>query len=193
MHVTTRSGKSEVYDETPIRELLIANAPADASIDVDAIVAQLRYELYEGISTNDIHKALIMVVRAMIERDHAYSKLAARLLLKIIYEEVLGQEFANADELNKAHKEHFKKNIEKGVNINRLDKRLLDFRLDYLAEQLDLERDFHFDYLGLQTLYDRYFVKDDTTKKIIETPQSFWMRIAMGTALLKMEQRVRNT
>lgn len=185
LHITTRSGATEIYSEDPIRKVLAKAIPEGAEIDVDAIMGQLKYELYEGISTTDIMKALIMVVRSMIERDPAYSKLAARLLLKSIYEEVLGKENISDSTLAQEHAAAFKRCIEHGISIGRLDARLLSFNVEALAQKLDLSRDNHFEYLGLQTLYDRYFVRDEKTKKVIETPQMFWMRIAMGTAVLE--------
>ncbi len=189
LHITTRSGALEKYSEEPIRKVLakcIAEEHASV-IDVDAIMAQLKYELYEGIATKDLMKALIMVVRSMIERDHAYSKLAARILLRQIYEEVLGKDVSDK-ELAAAHAAAFRPLLSRGVDIGRIDERLLSFNVEALAEKMDLSRDLHFDYLGLQTLYDRYFVRDDSTKKVIETPQMFWMRVAMGTAVLEKEE-----
>lgn len=183
LHITTRSGQTELYSEDPIRKVLAKYVGEGSVIDVDGIMSQLKYELYEGISTKDIMKALIMVVRSMIERDPAYSKLAARLLLKGIYEEVLGKEATSDAMLAQEHALAFKKAVEHGISIGRIDERLRIFDIDTLAKKMDLSRDEHFEYLGLQTLYDRYFVRDDATKKVIETPQMFWMRVAMGTAL----------
>ncbi len=183
LKITTSSGALEAYSEAPLRKTLQKFVDEGLNVDVDAIMEQLKYELYEGISTNDISNALIMVVRSMIERDPAYSKLAARLLLKTIYAEVMGHE-GDAD-LAARHAAAFRKSLEHGVSIKRVDERLLSFDIDTIAAKLDLSRDNHFDYLGLQTLYDRYFVRDENTKKVIETPQMFWMRIAMGTAVLE--------
>ncbi len=185
LHITTRSGALERYSEAPLRKVIEKCIPEGAEIDVDAVLAQLKYELYEGITTRDLMKALIMVVRSMIERDHSYSKLAARLLLRQIYEEVLGKDNLSDKELASAHAAAFREKLAHGVAIGRVDSRLLDFDVDTLASKMDLSRDFHFEYLGLQTLYDRYFVRDDKTKKVIETPQMFWMRVAMGTAVLE--------
>lgn len=185
LHITTRSGATERYSEEPIRKVLMKYVSEGSPVEVDVIMSQLKYELYEGISTKDIMKALVMVVRSMIERDPAYGKLAARLLLKTIYEEVLGKEAVNDATLAQEHAIAFKKLIEHGISIGRIDERLRIFDIDALAKKMDLSRDDHFEYLGLQTLYDRYFVRDEHTKKVIETPQMFWMRIAMGTAILE--------
>lgn len=191
LHITTRSGAREVYSEEPVRKVILKAIPpgGEEAIDVDAVMGQLKYELYEGISTKDIMRALIMVVRSMIERDPAYSKLAARLLLRNIYEEVLGKENLSESELAKTHKEAFARSMERGVRIGRIDERVLSFDLEKLGEAMELARDNHFEYLGLQTLYDRYFVRDENTKTVIETPQMFWMRIAIGTALLEEESK----
>jgi ribonucleoside-diphosphate reductase alpha chain len=185
LHITTRSGATEIYSEEPIRKVLLKAISGNASIDVETIMGQLKYELFEGISTVEIMKALIMVVRAMIERDPAYSKLAARLLLRNIYAEVLGKDNLSDATLDAEHASAFKKSIERGIAIGRLDSRLLSFDLERLSGIMDLSRDNHFEYLGLQTLYDRYFVRDEKTKTVIETPQMFWMRIAMGSAVLE--------
>ncbi len=185
LHITTRSGATEIYSEEPIRKVLLKAVPEGAVIDVEAIMGQLKYELFEGISTVEIMKALIMVVRAMIERDPVYSKLAAKLLLRNIYAEVLGKDNIGDSSLDSEHALAFKKSIERGIAIGRLDSRLLSFDLEKLSGVMDLSRDNHFEYLGLQTLYDRYFVRDENTKTVIETPQMFWMRIAMGSAVLE--------
>jgi ribonucleoside-diphosphate reductase alpha chain len=185
IHLTTRSGALERYSEAPVRKVIEKCIPEGAVIDVEAIMVQLKYELYEGMTTKDLMKALIMVVRSMIERDHAYSKLAARLLLRQIYEEVLGKDNLSDSELAATHAAQFKESLTHGVSIGRIDERLLAFDIEAVAAKMDLSRDHHFEYLGLQTLYDRYFVRDDKTKKVIETPQMFWMRVAMGTALLE--------
>lgn len=188
--VTTRSGAQEAFDEAKVREVLTRNAQGmEDAIDVDALIAQLKYELYEGISTEEITRALIMVSRSLIERDPAYSKFAARMLLDIVYAEVIGRDAVGAEDIVARHTEAFKKNIERGVSLGRLDKTLLEFDLDALAAKMDLSRDLHFEYLGLQTLYDRYFVRDDETRRVIETPQAFWMRVAMGTALLEDKEK----
>ena len=92
LKITTSSGTLEAYSEAPLRKTLQKYVDEGLAIEVDAIMEQLKYELYEGISTKDINNALIMVVRSMIERDPAYSQLAARLLLKNIYAEVVGIE-----------------------------------------------------------------------------------------------------
>lgn len=183
LFVTKRSGKREFFSEEKLKTSLNHETfGMENTVDTDALVKQCRYEAYDGITTEDLSRALIMTVRSFIERDPDYSKLAARLVLSSIYKEVLGKkiDYARIDEI---HREAFIQSIQKGVEMERLDKRLLDFDMKELSGYLVLSRDSLFAYLGIQTLYDRYFVRDHRDNRIIETPQMFWMRVAMGSAL----------
>lgn len=192
--ILTRSGKPETFDEEKVRATLRQFISGyEDSIDIPTILTQLKYELYENITTADIARALIMVVRSMIERDPAYSKVAARLLLNKMYQEVFGPAFDLA-KLKEEHARVFVKNIQYAVREGLLDKRMLDFDLEALARKMNLENDHLFEYMGLEILSSRYCMEDPKTKKLFETPQMFWMRIAMGTALLeKKEERERIT
>ncbi len=182
--VTKRNGKDQKFSLEKIRKYVNHfTVGLSEAIDVDAIVTQCRNEVYEGMKTEDVTKAVIMVVRSMIECDPAYTRLAARMLLDLIYQEVIGHDKIDYTKLADQHAKAFKRSLEHGVAIGRLDARLLEFDLDKLSKDLDLAHDQLFDYLGLQTLHDRYFVRDDETKRLLETPQMFWMRVAMGTAL----------
>jgi len=183
LFVTKRSGRREFFSEEKLKASLNHETfGMENTVDTDALVKQCRYEAYDGITTEDLSRALIMTVRSFIERDPDYSKLAARLVLSSIYKEVLGKkiDYARIDEI---HREAFIQSIQKGVEMERLDKRLLDFDMKELSGYLVLSRDSLFAYLGIQTLYDRYFVRDHRDSRIIETPQMFWMRVAMGSAL----------
>ncbi|MCK9351513.1 MAG: ribonucleoside-diphosphate reductase subunit alpha [Candidatus Pacebacteria bacterium] len=181
--VLKRSGKKEPFSEEKIRAFLAHQIDEIRDVvDEDAILKQFRSEIYDGISTVELTKALIMTVRSFIEMDPAYSSLAAKLVLADLYKEVLGEKIDHKH-LNKIHTKAFRESIEKGVHMGRLDKKMLDFDLGELGTYISLERDSLFAYLGIQTLYDRYFVRDPKNNRIIETPQMFWMRIAMGSAL----------
>ena len=188
--VTKRSGKKELFSMDKLRASLMHAARGfEKEVNVEAILNQCRSELYEGIKTKDIGKALIMTVRAMIEQDPAYSKVASRLLLSINYKETIGVDTIDYAKLDAQYREAFVKNIKRGVELERLDPKLLTFDLEALSKALVIERDDEFVYLGLQTLYDRYFVTDFPDKRVLETPQMFWMRIAMGTAILEGEKK----
>jgi ribonucleoside-diphosphate reductase alpha chain len=180
--ITKRDGTKEAFSEAKLTATLLRSAAGyESVIDTPAIITRVRQELYEGIATKDIHEVLIMVVRSMIERDPAHSNVASRLLLQSMYRQVLGTiKQANFDE---AYKSAFKATIARGVELGQFDKRMAEFNLDKLAEALVPERDRDFKYLGLQTLQANYLSKEHATRKLLETPQIFWMRVAMGTAL----------
>lgn len=194
LSVIKRSGKVEAFSMDKLRKSLsYAIRGLETGVDSEAILTQCRSELYEGIKTVDIARALILTTRAMIEYDPAYSKVAARLLLTINYKEAIGLDRINFAELDKQYRETFIRNIKRGVEIDRLDPKLLAFDLEKLSQALVIERDDLFIYLGLQTVYDRYFVSDHDAKQVLETPQAFWMRIAMGTAINEKHNRLEHT
>ncbi|HYF12842.1 MAG TPA: ribonucleoside-diphosphate reductase subunit alpha [Candidatus Paceibacterota bacterium] len=180
--VEKRNGSKEPFSESKLtRTLLRAAEGYDHIIDAPAIISKVRQEMHEGINTKEIHEVLVMIVRSFIERDPAYSIVAARLLLQSIYNEVMGE--IDYEKFEDTYRTKFIEAIKHGVAIGQFDPRLLDFDLPRMAEALAIERDREFKYLGLQTLQTNYLSKVHGTKKIIETPQMFWMRIAMGTAL----------
>lgn len=189
--ITTASGKQERFNETKLRQTLEHFAEEGVTFDIDAILVQLKYELYEGMTTAEVGKALIMVVRSMIERDPAYSKLAARLLLNRMYSEVFGAEFDSKDPLA-AHERVFVRNMTDLVAKGDLDERMAEFDLASMARAMKVENDHLFEYMGLEIMSSRYCMEDTKTKKQIETPQMLWMRIAMGLAIAeKKEDRER--
>jgi ribonucleoside-diphosphate reductase alpha chain len=132
---------------------------------------------YPGIKENEIDIALIMAARVKIEKEPEYAKVAARFLLDITYREAINVGFHDKN-LEETHKKHFIQYIKFGIQQDRLNEKLLTFDLDFLANHMKLERDDLFEYIGLQTLYDRYFIHHE--KRRMETPQYFWMRVAMG-------------
>lgn len=140
---------------------------------------------YEGIREKEVDQALIMAAKANIEKDPAYSQVASRLLLDSIYRETIKTQ-AIDPELDLKHQNYFKAYITHGIEIERLSPKLTEFDLDALAKAMKLERDDHFRYLGMQTLYDRYLIHDKGCR--IETPQIFWMRVAMGLAINEKEK-----
>ncbi|MBI3671800.1 ribonucleoside-diphosphate reductase subunit alpha [Candidatus Azambacteria bacterium] len=184
LYITKKSGKREKFSAKKLEKTLsYVISGYENVVDVNAIVKQCRLEFYDGISTDDIFKTLIMTTRSFIEQDPAYSFISAQLLLKNIYKEALGAEKSDFKDINKVYKEAFIKNIKEGVDAGKLDKRLLGFDLEKLSKKLEAKRDELLIYLGVQTLYDRYFVQNPETKRRIEAPQTLWMRVAMGLAI----------
>ncbi len=159
----------------------------DEGIDVIGILRDTKLGLYDGIKTSEINQAVIMAIRARIERDPVYSTLAARFLFNDLYKSVVGADEFSAG-FEEMHRTGFAKRIQSGVDAGRLDPRLLEYDLARLGAELRPERDRLFTYLGAQVLYDRYFLKD-LQQNILETPQYFWMRIAMGLALNETDDR----
>ena len=153
-------------------------------IDLEMIVSGIENSIYDGMTTNEIAQIMIMTVRSYIDRDPAYSVLAARLLRNTIYENVIGEDL-DYDNLDSLYKKAFVNNIKAAVDSGILSRDMLDYNLDWLAGKIKPERDGLFKFLGIQTLYDRYFIKDPVTKRMFDTPQGFWMRVAMGLALIE--------
>jgi ribonucleoside-diphosphate reductase alpha chain len=142
--------------------------------------------LYDGIRPAEIEKAMILASRSRIEQDPIYSKLAARLLLNTVYREVFGT-IPAADTLEDVYQNRFARYLEKGIQADRLSPGLLHFDLNRIVRALCVQRDHDLGYLGLQTICDRYLIRVED--RWIETPQYFWMRVAMGLALAEKTQR----
>ncbi len=193
LKVKTRSGKDEPFREDRVRQTLehFKKEIGSDAINVEAIVAQLKYELYEGMTTDEVQKALIMVVRSMIELDPGYSKLAARLLLNKIYADVFGEGF-DKKMLVEEHTKVFERNMKRLVEEGNLDPRMAEYDYAKMGAALIIENDYLFEYMGLEIMGSRYCMEDVKTKKPLETPQMLWMRIAMGLAIAeKPEDRER--
>ncbi len=139
-------------------------------------------QFYLGMKEHEVDLANIFAAKSKIEIEPAYSTVAARILLDVLYRETVGLSASDGG-LQKAHRKYFKKYVKEAIALDRLSPKLLDFDLDELGQAMDLTRDDAFNYLGLQTLYDRYFIHDEGRK--LETPQIFWMRVAMGLSLLE--------
>lgn len=167
--------------ESEIRKhMAFASRNLEDIVDVEKLVESTVSNFYDGIKEREMDTSHIMAAKVLIEKEPAYSKVAARLLLDMLFREAMGVK-ASHPQLEAKHKSYFKKYIKQGINLDRLNKKLLDFDLDALGSHMDLSRDDKFQYLGLQTLYDRYFIHEKEQR--LETPQIFWMRVAMGLAL----------
>ncbi len=181
LFVTKRDGRVEQLLFEKLRSCF-ERAAYDCAGDVaiDSLIAETIRNIYDKINTQELESALIFSAVAFIEQDPSYDKVATRLLLQKVYREVIGHSVEQATFTND-YQAAFINSIYQGVKGDILNQKLLEFDLEYLAKQLRSERDSLFMYLGLQTLYDRYFYKID--KKRYELPQAFWMRVAMGLAL----------
>ncbi|MCZ8293923.1 MAG: ribonucleoside-diphosphate reductase subunit alpha [Hylemonella sp.] len=169
---------------------LIENACAGLGADIkpDPIVAETMRNLYDGVPIDEVFKAAILAARTLIEKDPDYTYATARLLFHTIAREVLGRDVPQAG-MGQAYAEYFPDFIKKGVDNELLNPDMLQFDLKRLGAALKADRDLQFDYLGLQTLYDRYFLH--VRKSRIELPQAFFMRVAMGLSLGEIDREAR--
>ncbi len=176
--------------DLPRLRSLIEDACSGLGADVKAepIVTETMRNLYDGVPVDEVHKASILAARTLIEKDPDYTYATARLLLHTIAKEVLGKDVTQA-ELATEYAAYFPAFIQKGVDAELLDPQLLTYDLPRLAAALQPSRDLQFDYLGLQTLFDRYFLH--VQKSRIELPQAFFMRVAMGLALKEADREAR--
>jgi len=188
LHVTDK-GQRVPLDMAALRGLIeSACAGLGADISAEPILAETRRNLYDGVPIDEVYKAAILAARTLLEKDPAYTRATARLLLHTIRREILGEEVTQA-QMSERYAEYFPQFIKKGVAAELLDEKLLQFDLAKLGAALDASRDLQFDYLGLQTLYDRYFLHIEEAR--IEMPQAFFMRVAMGLALGEIDREAR--
>jgi ribonucleoside-diphosphate reductase alpha chain len=149
------------------------------AIDAKMIFEETVKTIYDGIKSDEIDKAMSLAAVSFIERDPEYNVLAARLYLQKIKKEVIGHSTRYGSKASdEAYRESFVSAINRGVKSKVFDERMLDFDLGKLADHMVLDRDGLFRFMGIQTLYERYFAKVDGVR--IELPQTFWMRVAMG-------------
>lgn len=166
-----------------LRQCRAASHPEVATED---IIDEVVRGAFDGMTPDDVTRSLVLSARSRIERDSAYDELAAELQASIIYRQTLGKtQFT--DDFEQAYRDHFEHYIIEGVRGERLSPDLRSFDLGKLASVLKPSRDSKFRYLGLQTIYDRYLLHIEGRR--IETPQYFWMRVAMGLALAETENR----
>ena len=157
-------------------------------VSADPILQTVLRDIYDGVSMEEVEKALILAARAGIERDPGYNFVSARLLLNSIRHEVIGHALS-PEQMVEEYPAYFSAYVKKGIEAELLDERLGQYDLHRLGLAIDASRDLKFGYLGLQTLYDRYFLHIE--EKRIELPQAFFMRVAMGLALNEVDREAR--
>jgi len=185
----TEGGQRVPLDMQALRDLVeAACAGLGADVKAEPIMAETRRNLYDGVPIDEVFKAAIMAARTLIEKEPSYTRATARLLLHTIRREILGEDVTQG-QMATRYGEYFPQFIKKGVEAELLDEKLLQFDLVKLGAALDASRDLQFDYLGLQTLYDRYFLHIEEVR--IEMPQAFFMRVAMGLALGEIDREAR--
>lgn len=192
IHITLDNGQRSPLNEQFLLDIVQHACHNLSDVSPQDIIADTKRNIFDGIKENDLRKALVMSARTKIEFEPNYSYVAARLLLDDLHSEAL--KFLNLPIPSHADKaKHtakiFKQFISKGIEHELLSPELSSFDLDKLAAALVLERDEQFTYLGLQTLYDRYFIHHQG--KRFELPQMFFMRVAMGLAIQEKNKNER--
>ncbi len=181
LQVLREDGLRTSFDINRIRRRLQYACENLPDCDVEDLTKEVSKSVFDGISVLEIDRAMILAARSRIERDPAYDTVAVRLLRTVINREAIGSSPTNANELTRQYRNQFEHYIIDGINSERLTPALRDLNLTRLADALQPERDELFKYPGLQAIYDRYLLHIDGRR--IETPQYFWMRVAMGLSL----------
>lgn len=187
LHVTLIDGTRIPFDPERVQHrLTVAAAGMEDQVDIEELAEDVLQTVFDGISVDEIYRAQILAARSRIERDPAYDTVASRLMLNVIYRDALG-ETPTEKTLDRLYRNQFEHYLLDGVQAGRLSAELREFDLARLVDALVPERDADFRYLGLQAIYDRYLMHVEGRR--IETPQYFWMRVAMGLALNEGEAR----
>ncbi len=194
LSMTRADGQRIPLDEERLRARLEDACDGLPETDPARILRDVHRNLYDGVTEGEINRALVMCARSLIEREPEYGYAAARLLLNQLRREALEflshhPEAVPADGIEEGYAGYFPRYVRRAVELELLDPRLLDFDLDRIGKVLDTDRDRQFNYLGLQTLYDRYLLHWEDTR--FELPQAFFMRVAMGLALNEVDREER--
>jgi len=185
----TDNGVEKWLDMAALRTVIEAACEGLGNhIDATPIITETIKNLYDGVPMAQVYDSAILASRTLIEKDPAYSQVTARILMHVIRIEILGKEVLQGD-MQAEYSAYFAKYINEGISAELLDPRMREFDLPRLAAALNASRDLQFNYLGLQTLYDRYFLHIEDRR--IEMPQAFFMRVAMGLALNELDRERR--
>ena len=182
--ITLDNGEKGPLDTQRLQTVINEACEELEDVSAEDIYQETLKNLYPGVKMEDVRTSLVMTARTMVEKDPNYSFVTARLLMDTIRAEALGflgiAESATQSEMHYRYAATLKPYIEKGVELGLISPHLLEYDLGILGEALQADRDMQFTYLGLQTLYDRYFIHSNDTR--FELPQVFYMRVAMGLA-----------
>lgn len=194
LHVLSADGERKPLDEKRLKKVIKEAVSGLSGVSADVVLAESMRNLFDGIAEKDVGSALVMATRVMIEKDPNYSHVAARLLMDSIRREALtllnGRATeATQTEMKAIYPEMLGKYIRKAVELELVDDELSRYDLEKLGAAIKPQRDQQFTYLGLQTLYDRYFVHVDGVR--FELPQIFFMRVAMGLAINEVDREAR--
>ena len=191
--VTLPDGATAPLDDIRLLQVIEEACSDVDGTDAEAIVNETKRSLFDGVAEADVAKALTMSARMFIEREPNYTYVAARLLLDSLRQEALSfvsnrREEATQQDMAERYQSYFEAYIKRACDLELMDPRLGNYDLKRLGEAIKPERDFSFNYLGMQTLYDRYFLQSRGTR--FELPQAFFMRVAMGLAINEIDSEL---
>ncbi|VAW58401.1 Ribonucleotide reductase of class Ia (aerobic), alpha subunit, partial [hydrothermal vent metagenome] len=194
INISYKDGSKKPVNQSRLQKIIHEAVANLDSVDADLLLKSSLDSIYDGMSEEDLYTTLVMSARSLIDSEPNYSQVSARLLLDNMRREALTyiygyEQEATQSEMTNQYADYFKNYIKKAVELELLDSELLRYDLDALASALMPERDQQFLYLGLQTLYDRYFIHDGDTR--MELPQAFYMRVAMGLATNEIDREAR--
>ncbi|MBT9238348.1 ribonucleoside-diphosphate reductase subunit alpha [Pseudomonas inefficax] len=193
IRITLADGSLAPLDMARLNTIISEACEGLAEVDGELIQRETLKNLYDGVAIKDVNTALVMTARTLVEREPNYSFVTARLLMDTLRAEGLGflnvAESATHHEMADLYAKALPAYVDKGVEFELLDPALKGYDLERLGKAIDHERDQQFTYLGLQTLYDRYFIHKDGVR--FELPQVFFMRVAMGLALEEKDKEAR--
>ncbi len=194
IQVKSPQGGSRPLDENRLAKLIAAACAGLAGVEAAAILAETKRNLYDGMSEDELALAQIMAARTLIETEPNYAHASARLLLNKLRAEALSflnkrSDTVDQSQMAERYPAYFADYVEHGIEAGLLDPELRRFDLARLGKALKPEADLNFQYLGLQTLYDRYFLHDGGVR--FELPQAFFMRVAMGIAIREVDREAR--
>ncbi len=195
IHVTLSDGTTRPLDIERMGRLVDEACRDLDGVDGQRIQDETLRNLFDGVKESDVGQALVMSARAMIEREPAYSQAAARLLLDLMRREALGYldmgvGVETQADMAERYADYFAAYVRRAGDLELLDRQLARFDLARIGAALKPERDLQFNYLGLQTLYDRYFIHTAEGVRF-ELPQAFFMRVAMGLAINEIDREER--
>ncbi len=195
ININYRDGTNKPLNQKRLQQIVEEAVKGLREVSAEQVMKDTLHSVYEGMSEDDLYATLVLSARAMIDREPDYSQVSARLLLDNLRREALSHVYgyeqeATQSEMSELYGDYFKNYIKKAVEYELLDGELLRYDLDKLAQAIEPDRDYQFAYLGLQTLYDRYFIHQDSTR--IELPQAFFMRVAMGLASNEINREERS-
>ncbi len=190
LEVTLADGSKAALDEARLRKVIEEACSDIDGADANAVLGETLRSLFDGVAETDVARAATMSARMFIEREPNYTYVAARLLLDTLRQEALSfvanrREEATQAQMSERYPLYFEAYVKRAIDLELMDPRLGNYDLQRLGQAIRPERDFNFNYLGLQTLYDRYFLQSNGTR--FELPQVFFMRVAMGLAINEID------